>query len=78
MTAPRHERVKFFLVWTKDGDTPRRVHATRVAATTEAVRLAEKHPGQKFVVLAAVDKVSFPAPRDRDDRPRSAAPPPGG
>lgn len=53
-----HQNVSFFMVWNKRGRSPKAVHNTRDRATTEAARLAAKFPGEKFIVLEAVDKVS--------------------
>lgn len=62
-----YERARFYMVWTKQGDAPTVAHNTRKAAVDEAKRLAALHPGQKYIVLQAVEKVSVPA-----DPPMSA------
>lgn len=61
MPEPIHETVHFFMVWNKNGKNPRATHANRSIAETEAARLAARHPGQKFIVLQAVDKIHVPA-----------------
>jgi len=43
-------------VWTKNGRRPKRFHASREDAETEAVRLAKVVPGAKFHVLHMVAK----------------------
>lgn len=53
------EPVEFFFVWTKKGRVPRFTHQTRESASAEAIRLAEKHPGRKFIVLRAEGKFSL-------------------
>lgn len=52
------EPVKFFMVWTKTGRSPKFIHETFEGAHTEAVRLSLEIPGRKFIVLEAVEKVS--------------------
>ena len=42
----------FWLVWRDGCDaTPRKKHVTKDRAQTEAERLAEKHPGERFYIL---------------------------
>lgn len=55
------EGVDFYMVWTKTGRVPRYAHSTRESAVHEAERLAEIHPGKKFIVLKAESKHSVPA-----------------
>lgn len=47
---------EFYMVWTKRGTKPSCVHHRRSTAEAEAIRLAKKYPGQKFMVLSAVLK----------------------
>lgn len=54
-----HEPAEFYMVWTRKGHVPRFTHETREGADTEAARLAEQNPGKKFIVLQAVQKVSY-------------------
>lgn len=49
-----------FFVWTKKGRRPRYAHDTHESALTEARRLAEANPGQKFIVQQFLEKVSVP------------------
>lgn len=68
----------FYMVWSPTGiHAPRYRHETRQAATAEAERLAQKCPGQRFYVLAAVscsavppitEKLTLP-PEDDNDIP---------
>jgi hypothetical protein len=48
-------------VWTKYGRRPSYYHTERGAAESEAIRLAHKHPGQKFIVMHMTGKFSVPA-----------------
>lgn len=50
------EPANFFMVWTKTGHLPRRMHDDFAGAENEAQRLARMHPGKKFIVLKAVAK----------------------
>jgi hypothetical protein len=54
------EPVDFFMVWTKTGYAPRRIHDDFQIAAAEAQRLAKQHPGKKFIVLKAVAKYHVP------------------
>lgn len=45
-----------FLIWTKGGRNPRFWHGQRDTAEAEASRLAAKHPGTAFIVVAMVSK----------------------
>lgn len=54
----------FWFVWTKTGHMPRKAHDTLAQATAEAARLARIHPGKKFIVLEAVQKI-VAAPAER-------------
>jgi hypothetical protein len=47
--------VKFWMVYRIGGNGPTYRHLTKEGARQEAARLAEKCPGELFVVLAAVD-----------------------
>lgn len=53
-----NETVEFYMVWTKKGNKPRRVHRTLESAVQEAQRLSGIHPDQKFIVLKAMSKIS--------------------
>lgn len=73
----------FWVVWRDGGDSPSFKHRDFVSARAEAQRLARKHKGHRFVVLAAVlgyqhrdlDELRYqaggvdmtPAARDCDD-----------
>jgi hypothetical protein len=57
MSVLINESCDFFMVWTKTGHKPRKVHATREIAEAEAARLAGLNPGKKFIVLHAYTKV---------------------
>lgn len=46
--------VKFWMVYRTGDNSPTYRHYTKEGAQQEAVRLAEKCPGELFVVLAAV------------------------
>jgi hypothetical protein len=52
--------VKFWMVWRMGGPGPTYKHLTKELARREASRLAEKCPGETFVVLAAVDACKCP------------------
>ena len=56
---------EFWFVWTKTGRVPRYAHGSAQAARNEAIRLAAKHPGRKFIVLRALSK--FVAVPDADE-----------
>jgi len=45
---------KFWMVWKINGASPNQKHETAEAAKAEASRLAEKHPGERFVVLQSM------------------------
>ena len=45
---------KFWMVWKINGYAPVQKHETAEIAKAEASRLAEKHPGERFVVLQAM------------------------
>jgi hypothetical protein len=45
---------KFWLVWKIHGAPSTAQHQTAEIAKAEASRLAEKHPGERFVVLQAM------------------------
>lgn len=48
---------KFWIVWSPQGARPPSFrHITLAAATTEAKRLAEEHPGHEFFALEAVGR----------------------
>jgi hypothetical protein len=44
----------FFMVWRNKGPDPRVKHQKASDAAKEATRLAAKHPGKEFFVLAAI------------------------
>lgn len=46
---------KFWMVWNYDGNQPRVKHETEASAIAEAERLARIVPGQRFVVLEAIE-----------------------
>ena len=52
------EAASFWFVWTKKGHVPRKAHTLKSEAIAEAVRLANLHPGHKYIVLQAVAKYS--------------------
>ena len=52
----------FFLVWDGTVDPPQRRHPNLDAAMTEAHRLAKKHPGREFWVLASTGHMVVPDP----------------
>jgi len=54
------EPASFWFVWTKKGRVPRFAHDSLEAAQAEAARLARLNPGQKFIVLQAVEKIAAP------------------
>lgn len=54
----REEPVNFWWVWTKTGSLPTKFHESEHDAEQEAVRLALKHPGKKFIILHAARKIS--------------------
>jgi len=45
---------KFWMVWKIHGASSTAQHQTKEIAKAEASRLAEKHPGERFVVLQAM------------------------
>jgi len=45
----------FYLVWNQNGGAPTVKHDSRQSAINEAERLARKCPGERFVVLRAVE-----------------------
>lgn len=45
---------KFWVVWSPQSGPPTVRHASLAMATNEAMRLAQQHPGNEFVVLEAV------------------------
>jgi hypothetical protein len=55
------ENCNFGMVWTKSGHNPRFIHDDVEAAMYEAERLAKQNPGKKYIVLAAIMKISAPA-----------------
>ena len=58
----RTEPCQFWFVWTKRGRVPRYAHSSYTDACNEAMRLARKHPGRKFIVLEGVAKFSIGGP----------------
>lgn len=52
----------FFLVWNPAGRNPHYRHSDLEAATTEAIRLADKNPGAEFYVVEVVRKVRRVSP----------------
>lgn len=46
---------KFWMVFGVQRGSPTYRHTSKQAAQMEAKRLAKKHPGEMFIVLAAVD-----------------------
>jgi len=46
----------YWFVWCKTGYLPRRKHESAVSAEAEAMRLALKHPGTKFIVISGYTK----------------------
>ncbi|MEF2073527.1 hypothetical protein [Consotaella aegiceratis] len=68
---------KFWMVWNPSGRAPTYKHETKASAETEAMRLAEVSPGDRFFVLKAVSgfvcTVSDPTPiklvKTSDDEP---------
>jgi hypothetical protein len=54
MNIPTATTNKFWMVWKIGGTSPSVQHETAEAAKAEASRLAEKHPGERFVVLQAM------------------------
>lgn len=63
MTAPAvfTEPHSTWCIWTKTGHRPKRFHATREEAETEAARLARENPGKRFIVMQMVAKIHSPA-----------------
>jgi hypothetical protein len=57
VTIEGANRMKFWLVWNPDGSNPTYRHESYAAAQAEAKRLALRHPGQEFYVLAADARV---------------------
>lgn len=49
-----------YLVWNPKGSMPTVKHFTEDQALAEAKRLAKKHPGVKFYVMAAISEVVMP------------------
>lgn len=56
MSVTKKDKTGLFMVWTKTGRPPKFAHGSLAAAEAEAVRLAELHPGKKFIVLQSVSK----------------------
>lgn len=48
----------FWLVWNPNANAPSLKHDTKISATAEAERLARKHPGEKFYVLAPICEIT--------------------
>lgn len=55
-TPPTAKEAAGFLIWTKAGRNPRFWHGHRESAEAEAGRLAAKHPGTAFFVVAMLTK----------------------
>lgn len=51
---------KFWLVWREGGGCPTFSHDNLLAARMEANRLAGKHPGDRFIVLEAIEARTLP------------------
>lgn len=62
MTTPNKTAEEFWIVWNPSSSAPPS-HRHQVAETAqmEALRLAKKHPGQKFIVLRAERQYEFDA-----------------
>lgn len=62
-TAPRaaFEEIGSWCIWTKRGRRPQFFHPARDLAMAEAERLAQLHPGQKFIVMKMEGKFGVPA-----------------
>lgn len=54
---------KHWIVFNPKSDIPTRIHKSRQDATDEAVRLAEKQPGDTFIVYSAVVYAVVELPR---------------
>ena len=55
------EPCEFWMVWTKTGHIPRRMHNTQAEAEAEADRLASLKPyGKKYIVLRGYRKCHIP------------------
>lgn len=52
----------FYMVWNKNGRTPRYRHKSSRCAIDEAKRLAHLNEGQDFFVLKAIKKVTVISP----------------
>ena len=63
MTDIISEPSKVWMLWTKHGWWPRFVHISYDEARAQAEELARQHPGWKFHVLQAVEKIHV-APAD--------------
>lgn len=61
----RFEKPEFFMVWTKRGHVPRKMHLTEIDANKEAVRLSVANPGKKFIVLSAATKFWLDAEQEK-------------
>jgi hypothetical protein len=61
MTDIIQEPASTWCVWTKTGNRPERFHANKRLAIREAARLARLSPGQKYIVMRMVAKVSVEA-----------------
>lgn len=48
-----------YLVFNKNGNTPKQIHETESSAKTEAERLARNHRGEEFYVLEAIATVKL-------------------
>lgn len=52
--APGNEQ-RFYMIWNPQGRHPTAKHPTIHTARDEAQRLATENPGQRFVILMAVE-----------------------
>jgi hypothetical protein len=54
--------MKFWMVFSPTGGTPRREHGSEADAIAEATRLARANPGKHFITLEAMDVFESPEP----------------
>lgn len=65
--SPKLRADPFWVVWCPTAGPPTYKHATERSAVAESERLAQLHPGHRFVVLQSVSAVMVGAPLLRID-----------